>query len=73
MFFLFLFMSLFLAAYAYISLLSDLHACVHIKKKWHCKGSHSSSVSGLNCLVRIQTCKGKNKIVFKDVICLGTT
>ena len=41
----------------YISLLSDLCACVHIKKKWHRKGSHSSSVSGLNRLVRLQTCK----------------
>jgi len=30
----------------YISLLSDLCACVHVKKKWHRKGSHSSSVSG---------------------------
>ena len=24
--------------------------------KWHCKGSHSSSVSGSNRLVRLQTC-----------------
>ena len=31
-----------------ISLLSDLCACVHVKKKWHSKGSHSSSVSGSN-------------------------
>ena len=30
----------------YISLLSDLCACVHVKKKWRHKGSHSSSVSG---------------------------
>jgi len=29
----------------YISLLSDLCACVHVKKKWRRKGSHSSSVS----------------------------
>ena len=29
----------------YISLLSDLCTCVHVKKKWHHKGSHSSSVS----------------------------
>jgi len=35
----------------YISLLSDLCACVHVKKKWRCKGSHSSSVSGSNRLV----------------------
>jgi len=35
----------------YISLLSDLCACVHVKKKWCHKGSHSSSVSGSNCLV----------------------
>jgi len=41
----------------YISLLSDLYACVHVKKKWHRKGSHSSSVSSLNRLVRLQTCK----------------
>jgi len=30
----------------YISLPSDLCACVHVKKKWHHKGSHGSSVSG---------------------------
>jgi len=36
--------------YNYISLLSDLCACVHMKK-WRCKGSHSSSVSGSNRLV----------------------
>jgi len=41
----------------YISLLSDLYACVHVKKKWHRKGSHSSSVSGSNCLVWLQTWK----------------
>jgi len=28
-----------------------------MKKKWHRKGSHSSSVSSLNRLVRLQTCK----------------
>jgi len=28
-----------------------------MKKKWHHKRSHSSSVSGLNCLERLQTCK----------------
>ena len=41
----------------YISLLSDLCACIHVKKKlkWSCKGSHSSSVSSSNCLVRLQT------------------
>jgi len=33
-----------------ISLLSDLCACVHVKKKWRRKGSHSSSVSGSNRL-----------------------
>jgi len=41
----------------YILLLSDLCACIHLKKKWHCKGSHNSSVSGSNHLVRLQTCK----------------
>jgi len=41
----------------YISLLSDLCACVHVKKKWCHKGSHSSSVSGSNCLVRLLTWK----------------
>ena len=41
----------------YISLLSDLCACVHVKKKWHCKGNHSSSVSDLNCFVWLQTWK----------------
>jgi len=35
----------------YISLLSDLCACIHVKKKWRRKGSHSSSVSGSNRLV----------------------
>ena len=29
----------------YISLLSDLCACVHVNKRWGGKGSHSSSVS----------------------------
>ena len=41
----------------YILLLSDLCTCVHVKKKWRCKGSHSSSVSGSNCLVSLQTCR----------------
>ena len=41
----------------YISLLSDLCACVHGKKKWRRKGSHSSSVSGSNCLVWLWTWK----------------
>ena len=39
----------------YISLLSDLCAWVHVKKKWRRKGSHSSSVSGSNRLVWLQT------------------
>jgi len=38
----------------YILLLSDLCACVHVKKKWRRKGSHSSSVSGSNRLVWLQ-------------------
>ena len=41
----------------YISLLSDLCACVHGKKKWRRKGSHSSSVSGSNRLVWLRTWK----------------
>ena len=41
----------------YISLLSDLCACIHVKKKWHRKGSLSSSVSGSNHLVWLQTWK----------------
>jgi len=41
----------------YILLLSDLCVCVLVKKKWCHKGSHSSSVSGLNRLVWLQTCK----------------
>ena len=41
----------------YISLLSDLCACVHLKKKWRRKGSHSSSVSDSNRLVWLQTWK----------------
>ena len=32
-----------------------------MKKKWHQKGSHSSSVSDSNSLVRLQTCKKKKK------------
>ena len=39
----------------YITLLSDLCACVHVKKKWRRKGSHSSSVSGSNRLAWLQT------------------
>ena len=41
----------------YVSLLSDLCACVHVKKKWRRKGSHSFSVSGSNRLVWLQTWK----------------
>ena len=41
----------------YISLLSDLCTCVHIKKQWRRKGSHSSSVSGSNRFVWLQTWK----------------
>jgi len=35
----------------YISLLGDLCACVHVKKKWRRKASHSYSVSSMNRLV----------------------
>jgi len=35
----------------YISLLGDLWACVHVKKKWRRERNHSSSVSGSNRLV----------------------
>ena len=45
----------------YISLLSDLCICVHVKKKWCCKGSHSSSVNGANHLERLQKKKKKKK------------
>ena len=41
----------------YIPFLSDLCACIHLNKKWRCKGSHSSSVSGSNHLERLQTWK----------------
>jgi len=41
----------------YISLLIHLCACVHVKKKWCRKGSHSSSVSSSNCLVWLQIWK----------------
>ena len=41
----------------YISLLSSLCACVHGKKKWRRKGSHSSSVSGSNRLMWLRTWK----------------
>ena len=36
---------------------SDSCACVHVKKKWRRKGSHSSSMSGSNRLARFQTWK----------------
>ena len=38
----------------YILLLSDFCTCIHEKKKWCHKGSHSSSVSVSNHLVRLQ-------------------
>ena len=41
----------------YISLLGSLCAYVHVKKKWRRKGSHSSSVSGSNRFVWLQTWK----------------
>ena len=41
----------------YILLLGDFCACVHMKKKWHHKGSHSSSMSDSNHLTRFQTYK----------------
>ena len=41
----------------YISLLSDLCVCLHVKKKWRRKGSHSSSVGGSNRLMWLQTWK----------------
>ena len=41
----------------YISLLSDLCACVHVEKKWRRKGSHNSSVGGSNRLVWLQIWK----------------
>ena len=41
----------------YISLLGGLCACVHVKKKWRRQGSHSSSVSGSNHLLWLQTWK----------------
>jgi len=47
----FLFQQSYVIITYYISLLSDLCACVHVKKKWRRKGSHSSSVSGSNRLV----------------------
>ena len=40
-----------------ILLPSDLCVCVHVNKKWRCKGSYSSSVSGSNRLVSLQTWK----------------
>ena len=51
----------------YISLLSDLCACVHVKKKWRRKGNHSSSVSGLNRLVWLQTWKKTDGLVHCSV------
>ena len=51
----------------YISLLSDLCGYVHVKKKRHCKGNHSSSVSGSNHLVRLQTCKRSEGLVHCSV------
>ena len=51
----------------YISLLSDLCACVHAKKKWRRKGSHSSSVSGSNRLVWLQTWKKTDGLVHCSV------
>ena len=51
----------------YISLLSDLCACVHVKKKWRRKGSHSSSVSGSNHLVWLHTWKKGNGLVHCSV------
>jgi len=46
----------------YISLLSD---CVHVYtwRKWHRKWSHSSSVTGSNCLLRLQSCKKSDELV----------
>ena len=41
----------------YISLLSDLCACVHGKIKWRRKGSHISSVGSSNRLVWLRTWK----------------
>ena len=41
----------------YISLLSDLCACVYGKKKWRRKGSHSSSVNGSSRLAWLQAWK----------------
>ena len=51
----------------YISLLSDLCACVHVKNKWRRKGSHSSSVSGSNCLAWLQTWKKSGGLVHCSV------
>ena len=42
----------------YISLLSDFCACVHVKKKWRRKGSHSSLVGGSNRLVWLEKSDG---------------
>ena len=50
----------------YISLLSDLCTCVHVKKKWHRKRSHSSSVtSNSDGLAHYSV---KNAAVLKTVV-----
>ena len=46
---------------------SDLCAYVHVKKKWHCKGSHSSSVSGLNRHVRLSNLEKSDGLVHCSV------
>jgi len=51
----------------YILLVSDLCACVHVKKKWRHKGGHSSSVSSSNRLVRLQTWKKSDGLVHCSV------
>jgi len=48
----------------YISLLSDLCACVHVKKKWRRKGSHSFSVSGSNPRVTSNLVKSDGLVHF---------
>ena len=51
----------------YILLLSDLCACVHVKKKWYREGSHSSLVSGSNCLVTLQNLEKSDRLVHCSV------
>ena len=51
----------------YISLLSDLCACIHMKKKWRRNGSHRSSVSGSNHLAWLQTWKKSDGLVHCSV------